>query len=143
MDWTLAIICIAYTLVASVFVCKIAFPIESMGRESNVARKNYQKTKKEGQSIYQPVNNKKKMLYNEKLGIYKPYHEGFSWTVFLFGFIPALFREDWKWALIIFSCCFFTLWLPATIFFAIKYNELYTRDLLQKGYKIVLENDYE
>ncbi|OXS57644.1 hypothetical protein B1A99_16440 [Cohnella sp. CIP 111063] len=67
---------------------------------------------------------------------------GFSWTTFFFGFFPALFRGDLKWAAIMFitACAFgvFTLgfgaWVPGIIFSFI-YNKMYIKELLEKGYR--------
>lgn len=67
---------------------------------------------------------------------------GFSWTTFFFGFFPALFRGDLKWAAIMFiSSCFiglFTLglgaWIPGIIFSFI-YNQMYIREMMEKGYR--------
>lgn len=39
----------------------------------------------------------KVMLKNENTGQIKQAKIGFSWTVFFFGFFPAIFRGDWKW----------------------------------------------
>lgn len=58
---------------------------------------------------------------------------GFAWTVLFFGFFPALFRKDWKWALIIFLLAGMTCYL-STIVFAFLYNRLYIRDLIADGY---------
>lgn len=66
---------------------------------------------------------------------------GFSWTTFFFGFFPALFRGDLKWAAIMFITSFFigifTLgfgaWIPGIIFSFI-YNKMYIKELLEKGY---------
>ena len=66
---------------------------------------------------------------------------GFSWTTFFFGFFPAVFREDWKWAAIMFVVEMFVtaptlgygFFIPGLIF-AFFYNRLYINDLLQKGY---------
>ncbi|MCR8642585.1 DUF2628 domain-containing protein [Paenibacillus sp. N1-5-1-14] len=66
---------------------------------------------------------------------------GFSWTTFFFGFFPALFRGDLKWAFIMFITSalfgFFTFgigaWIPGIIFSFI-YNKMYTKELLEKGY---------
>ncbi|MBH5318790.1 DUF2628 domain-containing protein [Paenibacillus sp. GSMTC-2017] len=67
---------------------------------------------------------------------------GFSWTTFFFGFFPALFRGDLKWAAIMFLTAsaigFFTLgfgaWIPGIIFSFI-YNNMYIKELLEKGYR--------
>ncbi|WP_139992268.1 DUF2628 domain-containing protein [Paenibacillus paridis] len=67
---------------------------------------------------------------------------GFSWTTFFFGFFPALFRGDLKWAAIMFVAAtavgVFTLgfgaWLPGIIFSFI-YNKMYVKELLEKGYR--------
>ncbi|BFH18012.1 DUF2628 domain-containing protein [Paenibacillus melissococcoides] len=67
---------------------------------------------------------------------------GFSWTTFFFGFFPALFRGDLKWAAIMFICAvlfgLFTLglgaWIPGIIFSFI-YNKMYIRELMEKGYR--------
>jgi hypothetical protein len=66
---------------------------------------------------------------------------GFSWTTFFFGFFPALFRGDLKWAAIMFITSvvvgIFTLgigaWIPGIIFSFI-YNNMYIKELLEKGY---------
>ncbi|WP_028551307.1 hypothetical protein [Paenibacillus sp. UNC451MF] len=66
---------------------------------------------------------------------------GFSWTTFFFGFFPALFRGDLKWAAIMFIAAAavgtFTLgfgaWVPGIIFSFI-YNKMYIKELLEKGY---------
>ncbi|MFX3631495.1 MAG: DUF2628 domain-containing protein [Candidatus Pristimantibacillus sp.] len=66
---------------------------------------------------------------------------GFSWTTFFFGFFPALFRGDLKWAAIMFitsvAIGIFTLgfgaWIPGIIFSFI-YNKMYIKELLEKGY---------
>lgn len=54
---------------------------------------------------------------------------GFSWTKLLFGCLPALFRGDFK---------FFLIMLLTTpigpIIFAFIYNKLYIKNLLEKGY---------
>jgi hypothetical protein len=67
---------------------------------------------------------------------------GFSWTTFFFGFFPALFRGDLKWAVIMFITAvligIFTLgfgaWIPGIIFSFI-YNKMYIKELLEKGYR--------
>ena len=130
MDWTLIIIGLSWTILGSLLVCKVLCPLSS----SNDTMESKEILSKNTTYTQQPF--PKRMLYNERLGIYKEYHTGFSWTVLLFGFWPALFRGDWKWAAIIFLCNW-ALWLPACIFFAIKYNELYVKDLLQSGYVVV------
>lgn len=59
---------------------------------------------------------------------------GFSWTVFFFGFFPALFRGDWLWFLIIIIADSITFGI-AGIVFAFIYNRLYINELLSKGYE--------
>lgn len=59
---------------------------------------------------------------------------GFSWTTFFFGFFPALFRGDWKWAIIMFLLSVLTLGI-AIIYFWFAYNKLYIKDLVGAGYK--------
>ena len=59
---------------------------------------------------------------------------GYSWTTLCFGFLPALFRGDWKWGVImlLFNLCSFGL---AQIIFSFIYNKLYIRDLIGAGFK--------
>ncbi|MDQ0221202.1 DUF2628 domain-containing protein [Peribacillus cavernae] len=80
-------------------------------------------------------------LRNEA-GVSKDVKLGFSWTTFFFGFFPALFRGDLKWATIMFVIAalagVFTLgfgaWIPGIIF-SFVYNKIYVKDLLEKGYR--------
>ena len=74
-------------------------------------------------------------------GVTKEVKLGFSWTTFFFGFFPALFRGDLKWATIMFVTAvlagLFTFgigaWIPGIIF-SFLYNKIYIKDLLEKGY---------
>ncbi|PGZ65150.1 hypothetical protein COE58_01145 [Bacillus cereus] len=76
----------------------------------------------------------KDMLKNENTGQIKQAKIGFSWTVFFFGFFPAIFRGNWKWFLIILVAGMFTFGFSNLVFCFI-YNKLYINDLLSKGYK--------
>lgn len=65
---------------------------------------------------------------------------GFSWTTFFFGFFPALFRSDWKWAAIQFLAAIFT-WGLSSIVFCFIYNSLHIKDLVNSGFKAVSIDD--
>nr|WP_157336552.1 DUF2628 domain-containing protein [Paenibacillus lutrae] len=67
---------------------------------------------------------------------------GFSWTTFFFGFFPALFRGDLKWAAIMFLISLilgaFTIGFGAAvsgIVFSFVYNKIYIKELIEKGYR--------
>ncbi|MBM7097989.1 DUF2628 domain-containing protein [Bacillus sp. H-16] len=75
-------------------------------------------------------------------GVSKNVKIGFSWTTFFFGFFPALFRGDLKWAAIMFITAvaigFLTMGFGTSIpgiIFSFIYNKLYIKDLLEKGYR--------
>ncbi|WP_125768529.1 DUF2628 domain-containing protein [Companilactobacillus furfuricola] len=80
-------------------------------------------------------------LVDPKTNVTKKAKIGFSWTTFFFGFFPAVFREDWKWAAIIFIIEMIAT-VPTLgfgfsivgIIFSFFYNRLYIKDLLAKGY---------
>lgn len=83
-------------------------------------------------------------------GVTKEVKVGFSWTTFFFGFIPALFRGDLKWAVIIIlleiALGSFTFGFGTgivTIIFGFIYNKLHIKDLIEKGYKPSTERDHE
>lgn len=75
-------------------------------------------------------------------GVVKEVKVGFSWTTFFFGFFPALFRGDLKWAAIMcitaVAVGIFTFgigaWIPGIIF-SFVYNKIFIKDLLDKGYR--------
>ncbi|RPK26257.1 DUF2628 domain-containing protein [Paenibacillus xylanexedens] len=88
-------------------------------------------------------------------GVTKNVKVGFSWTTLFFGFFPALFRGDLKWAAIMFlisvAVGIFTVgfgaWISGIVF-SFVYNKIYIKELLEKGYRpanaeaqAVLENN--
>ena len=82
-----------------------------------------------------------KALLQNSGGVTKNVKVGFSWTTFFFGFFPALFRGDLKWAVIMLVVeavlGSFTLgigaWISGVVF-AFVYNKIYIKELIEKGY---------
>jgi hypothetical protein len=74
-----------------------------------------------------------------QVGMVKQRKVGFSWTTFFFGFFPAIFRGDWKWAIIQFIAACITFGVSSIVFCFI-YNKLHINDLLEKGYAPSDEN---
>lgn len=67
-------------------------------------------------------------------GVVRAAPVGFSWTVLFFGFLPPLFREDWKWGAILFALGIFTFTL-SNVVFGFTYNRLHIADLVAAGFK--------
>ena len=81
-------------------------------------------------------------------GVEKEVKVGFSWTTLFFGFFPALFRGDLKWAIIILlievlvgSITYIVGAWVVMIVFAFIYNKIYIRELLKKGFRPLTEED--
>lgn len=72
-------------------------------------------------------------LKNMDTGVIKTSPTGYSWTTLFFGFFPAIFRGDFKGAMIGFIGGLFGAWLFFAIFAAF-YNKLYIKDLMSKRY---------
>jgi hypothetical protein len=60
---------------------------------------------------------------------------GFSWTTFFFGPFPALFRSDYKWAIIILILALITFGV-SNLAFIFMYNKLYFKELIANGFKV-------
>ncbi|QWU16092.1 hypothetical protein SAMN04487895_102344 [Paenibacillus sophorae] len=82
-----------------------------------------------------------KVVLKNPGGLTKEVKVGFSWTTFFFGFLPALFRGDLKWAIIMLIIeaviGSFTLGVGAVvtgIVFSFVYNKIYIKELIEKGY---------
>jgi hypothetical protein len=83
----------------------------------------------------------KVLLRHKETGVIKTGYYGFSWTTLFFGFMPALFRGDFRsfvggfCVLLVLSVV--TLGVGtgiAMVVWAFKYNAYYTRRLLERGY---------
>ena len=84
----------------------------------------------------------------EKNGLRKEVKVGFSWTVFFFGFFVPLFRGDLKWAAIMFFGTillgFATLGIGGGVLgivMSFVYNKIYIKDLIEKGWTPVGEEN--
>lgn len=73
-------------------------------------------------------------LVNQRTGQYKTAPIGFSWTTFFFGIFPALFRGNWKWAIIGALLNLITFGFGTAIIMSFIYNKLYIKDLIKDGY---------
>jgi hypothetical protein len=63
---------------------------------------------------------------------------GFSWTTLFFGFLPAIFRGDFKWTLIM-ILTYFLIGI-GWIVFPFIYNKIYIKSLLEKGFAPANDN---
>ncbi len=73
------------------------------------------------------------MMKHSQSGALKDVPLGFSWTTLFFGIFPALFRGDFKNAIIMLIVAIFSLgwsWLIMPFF----YNKMYVNDLVAKGW---------
>lgn len=74
-----------------------------------------------------------KIYMKNPVGIPKEVKVGFSWTTLFFGFFPALFRGDFKWAIIMFLLACVTMGVSWVVFPFI-YNKLYIKEIISKGW---------
>ena len=85
-------------------------------------------------------------LRNE-YGMIKEAKAGFGWTTMFFGFFVALLRGDLKWAMIMFVVNFTLVALFGPVgpllwlIWGFIYNKAYIRELYEKGYRGLSEDD--
>lgn len=75
------------------------------------------------------------MIILKKNGMTKVVPTGFSWTTLFFGCFPALFRGDWKWAIIMIVAIILTHGI-ALVVFPFFYNKVYVNDLIERGWAV-------
>jgi hypothetical protein len=82
-------------------------------------------------------------LRNPATGEVKLAPVGYSWTVLFWGFFPALFRQDWKYAgimlgIIIVAGLIFegAGFIPLILFSFIYNDKMHLKDLLDSGWRI-------
>jgi len=73
------------------------------------------------------------MLTHSQTGALREVPLGFGWTTLFFGIFPALFRGDFKNAIIMFFLALFTFGISALIMPFI-YNKMYVNELISKGW---------
>ena len=61
---------------------------------------------------------------------------GYSWTVFFFHLLPALFRRDWIGALIMFLWSILLLGWGTNLVFSFIYNKMYLKRLIKDGFLV-------
>ena len=76
------------------------------------------------------------MMQHPTTGISKSGFYRFSWTTFLFGGFPALFRGDILIGLVVIVLNVLTWWI-AGIIWSFFYNKYFTLRLVEKGYVFV------
>lgn len=70
---------------------------------------------------------------NPRTGQMREAPVGFSWTVFFFGPIPALFRGHWAGFFIILLLGIMTFGV-SNIFFWFAYNKIYLKHVISEGF---------
>lgn len=73
-------------------------------------------------------------MKNPRTGQMREAPVGFSWTVFFFNALPALFRKDWFGFMILFVIAIITFGLSGLVFMFI-YNKMYLKSLIKDGYE--------
>jgi len=83
-------------------------------------------------------------------GVIKECPTGYSWTTLFFGCFVPLFRGDIKWAAILFLILVVAGGVSvgvgsfvADAVFAVFYNEMYIKDLLEQGYRPIDKETYD
>lgn len=85
----------------------------------------------------------KAILENPHMGQIRKAPVGFSWTMFFFSFFAAMFRGDWKWAIIILLISLvvgaltagFLAWLPGVIA-AFMWNKSYLDRMISSDFQL-------
>ncbi len=77
---------------------------------------------------------------HDRRGEYLECPVGFSWTVLFFGFLVPLFRRDGTWFFIMLLLSGSSIGLFDLVF-AFKYNKIYIKKLLNKGFLPASDRD--